>query len=44
MFVELHVYGALAFWAVICAVALAGLGLWAPETKGDKFGGDGWVV
>ena len=34
MFVALDVYGAYVFWAIICAVGLVGLGLWAPETKG----------
>lgn len=32
-------YGAFVFWAVVCAVALVGLGLWAPETKGVSLEG-----
>lgn len=39
MFVGLHVYGAFVFWAVVRAVALVGLGLWAPETKGVSLEG-----
>lgn len=27
-------WGAFAFWAVVCAIGLVVLGLWAPETKG----------
>lgn len=30
---RLHVWGAFAFWASVCAVGLVLLGLWAPETK-----------
>ena len=50
MFVSLHIYGAYIFWAVICAIGLVGLGLWAPETKGipmermeDLFAGKWWM-
>ncbi|PFH56289.1 hypothetical protein XA68_16773 [Ophiocordyceps unilateralis] len=31
---RLDVWGAYVFWAVVCAVGLVLLGLWAPETKG----------
>ncbi|KAH7323054.1 putative MFS quinate transporter [Stachybotrys elegans] len=34
MFVTLDIWGAYVFWATICAVGLALLWLWAPETKG----------
>lgn len=34
MFDSLNVWGAYVFWAIICAVGLVVLGLWAPETKG----------
>lgn len=34
MFDSLHIWGAYVFWAVICAIGLVILGLWAPETKG----------
>ncbi|KAH7007030.1 general substrate transporter [Ilyonectria destructans] len=34
MFVSLDIWGAYVFWAVVCAVGLLVLGLWAPETKG----------
>lgn len=34
MFVSLNIWGAYVFWAVVCAVGLVVLGLWAPETKG----------
>ncbi|KAI1083045.1 general substrate transporter [Whalleya microplaca] len=34
MFVSLDVWGAYVFWALICAIGMVLLGLWAPETKG----------
>ncbi|KAH9991846.1 general substrate transporter [Xylariaceae sp. FL0662B] len=34
MFVSLDVWGAYIFFALICAIGLLILGLWAPETKG----------
>ena len=34
MLVSLNVWGAYFFWALICAVGIILLGLWAPETKG----------
>jgi sugar porter (SP) family MFS transporter len=34
MFQSLDIWGAYVFWAVVCAVGLVVLGLWAPETKG----------
>ncbi|EMC96291.1 hypothetical protein BAUCODRAFT_469937 [Baudoinia panamericana UAMH 10762] len=50
MFVSLNVWGAYIFWAVICALGLVILGLWAPETKGvpmermgELFEGPWWM-
>ena len=34
MFVALDVWGAYVFWALVCALGLVVLGLWAPETRG----------
>lgn len=34
MLVSLDKWGAYVFWAVICAVGMVVLGVWAPETKG----------
>lgn len=34
MLAALDKWGAFAFWAVVCAVGILVLGLWAPETKG----------
>jgi len=34
MLVALHRWGAYVFWAIICAIGIVLLGLWAPETKG----------
>ncbi|KAH8647974.1 putative MFS quinate transporter [Xylariales sp. PMI_506] len=49
MFVSLNVWGAYLFWAIVCAVGLVVLGLWAPETKGvpmekmeELFSGPWW--
>lgn len=34
MLAALNKWGAYLFWAIICAVGIVVLGLWAPETKG----------
>lgn len=34
MLAALNKWGAYTFWALICAIGLIVLGLWAPETKG----------
>ncbi|KAH8653209.1 general substrate transporter [Tricladium varicosporioides] len=50
MFVSLNIWGAYVFWAMICAIGLVVLGLWAPETKGvpmermeELFSGHWWM-
>jgi len=51
MFVSLNIWGAYVFWAVVCAVGLVVLGLWAPETKSvpmermeELFSGPWWKL
>ncbi|QPG95088.1 hypothetical protein C2857_007631 [Epichloe festucae Fl1] len=34
LFRELNIWGAYAFWALVCFIGLFVLGVWAPETKG----------
>jgi len=49
-FVSLNIWSVYIFWAMICAIGLVVLGLWAPENKGvpmekkeELFSGHWWV-